>query len=375
MFVRLFVRRFFSRNLQVAVIVFAGMFLSNEAYASCPAANPFDSLPDDVELQNCLDLGGTIVLQDTGEYIIAGGLHITVSGTVLTSSSNRGWLVAHRRLAAPILRSDPGVNGYTISNIIFHGNKAERATAGFVECSGYRDDKASNVRLFGDGFWFENNISTDALCGSSTTVEGSNFIVRFNQFVWNGYEASASGPEPWADGLTIHNCVDGQIYRNDADENTDIGIVVGGGRNCRIESNIIRNNSVYAFAGLHIGWFPGGNGNHDTNVYGYNESYSGFDKMGGAVVVGYHPWDSNQPVVHAGSVVSNTTDGAVVNLLVDGIDGGTVNMNTYSNARGTRGLVGCPLSADYTVSSAEIGAAMVQPGWIHRFYHQGVPCQ
>ena len=44
---------------------------------------------------------------------------------------------------------DQGVNNYTISNIIFHGYKNLRSGAGYVDCSGYRDDKGANVRLFG----------------------------------------------------------------------------------------------------------------------------------------------------------------------------------------------------------------------------------
>lgn len=181
--------------------------------------------------------------------------------------------------------------------------------------------------------------------------------------------------EPWADGITVHDCEDGVIEHNDVDNNTDIGIVIGGGRNCRIEWNKIRQTYTYAFGGLHIGWFPGGDGDHDTNTYQYNEITSEYDLLAAALVIGFHPWDADQPVVHAGSTINNITWGAVVNLLVDGINAGTVQMNTFGNFRGTKGLSGCALAADYTVSASEVGAASIQSGWINRRYHQGEQCQ
>lgn len=57
--------------------------------------------------------------------------------------------------------------------------------------------------------------------------------------------------------------------------------------------------------------------------------------MAFGLIVGHEPWWSEGAldgfVTHAGSVTHNSISGAVVNLAIDGIGGGTVNQNTFSN--------------------------------------------
>jgi hypothetical protein len=65
--------------------------------------------------------------------------------------------------------------------------------------------------------------------------------------------------------------------------------------------------------------------------------------------------------------------GAVVNLAVDGLNGGSIRDNTVRGAQGTR-LLNCPgPAADYTVGHA-IGVGL-QNGYLGRIYDPGVGCQ
>jgi hypothetical protein len=93
--------------------------------------------------------------------------------------------------------------------------------------------------------------------------------------------------------------------------------------------------------------------------------------MAFGIVDGLHPWNHTQAdqVSDAGSTNSNTSTGAVVNLAVDGITGGSFSGNSGGASRGTNAYGNCTLSADYT--TGDFGAASLQSGWIARVYHGG----
>lgn len=334
------------------------------AQNTCPQANPNDQLPDDAALQACLDQGGLITLLPGTGYIVEIGLHLTQDWTVLTTAGpGKATILADRFLEAPILRVNDGVSHWEISYIVFNGHKAQRRDNVYCDWNGYRD-YGSNVLGRGSHWTIHHIDSIHALCGSALEVSGSDFEVRDNYIAHNGYDSGDGSP--WSDGITIHYCNTGYIARNTVIDSTDVGIVSGGG-NCRIEGNTIEQVGVHAFAAMHVGNFDGGYGLHTNAVFSGNTITSAYDKAAFGLVVGYHPWDPFVPVDDAGSITDNSSNGAVVNLAIDGVGTGTVQSNRMSNAQGTWGL-NCDLAADYTAGDV-YGALSYQSGWVPRRYH------
>jgi hypothetical protein len=309
-----------------------------------------------------------MVALETGSpgYILKTGLTISRSGTVLTTAGpDKALFLAHPDLFKPMLTVNTNVSGYELSDVIFDGNLPNRNRAD--ECSGYRYF-GFNLQLRGTNFLIRHIDSIRAMCGTAAEVAGSNFTIRNSYFADNGRSKAEAQAviEPWADGITLLKCDRGLVHNNDLKDNTDIDIVVGGGFGCFISDNTISHTTKHAFAGLHIGWFREGGGNHEGGVYSGNIIASELDQLAFGIIVGYHPWDVNQQVPNAGSVLDNAATGAVVNLAVDGIQAGEILRNSVSDARGTPGFF-CDRSAEYT--AAHFGEASLQPGWVERFYH------
>ncbi len=149
-------------------------------------------------------------------------------------------------------------------------------------------------------------------------------------------------------------------------------IVVGGGWNGTVENNQITNNDHYGFAGLHVGWFPSGNGDHAGMTYQNNTISSAPNKLAFGIIVGFEPWwglpGNDGLVTNAGSVVSNSVSGAVVNLAIDGIGNGYIQNNSLSNNQGSDGYA-CSYSSQYTAHY--FGGASIQGGWEPRWFFNG----
>jgi len=333
---------------------------------NCPGATPDDESWDNWAINDCLAAQDEVIL-DEGAYLIAGTLNLVRPGSRLVGVSNGAVLQATSGLYGRILEAN-WVDGFTIENIRFYGNKGERAWR-LWECyvANNNRDFAKNVLLRGNGFTVASVTSADALCGSAMEVEGSGYTIRNSRFLFNGFESG--GPDPWADGLTVWSCNNGAIHDNEFWDNTDVDLVIGGGTGCQVYNNAISHNSSYGFAGIHVGWFPPGGGNHNGNTYSGNWVSSAYNKLSYGIVTGFHPWDPAVGVPHGGSLVSNFAEGAVNNLTVDGIGDGTVQSNGWGAIQGNKQYPpSCQLpGAHYT--AFDFGIASLQNGYISRFYH------
>jgi hypothetical protein len=344
------------------------------AQGNCPGANGNDQEPDDAYIQACLNAGGTVVLDADVQfgYYIQSGLTLSTSSTTLTGTSafgQRALLYATSDLAAPILDVDASTSNYTISNIMFFGNKYNRN--GPYLCAEGNRWRATNVALRGSGFLVDNVESREAPCASSMSVETSNFEIRNSWFAFNGFpqEDRPGWNGPWADGLTVLNCGGGRVHDNHFIDNTDIDLVVGGGAGCIVESNTIEHYSTFGYGGIHVGWFPGYGGYFNGSVFQNNSvtTYT-INKLATGIIVGFHPWDWHIDI-HDPVVVSNASSGSVQNLIIDGVFGGYVHGNSMWGAQGTRGTASCPIAANYT--AGDFNDSSFQDGWEYRIYHNG----
>lgn len=340
----------------------------------CATANPNDQLPDDAALQACLERGGRVALAaGSPGYLVARGLVLRKSGTELTSADplRPARVLAHPDLFAIMLDVPDGTTGYRLHHVSFDGNLARRRRAN--DCRGHRSF-GTNVRFRGSRFKIEDVESTGAMCGSALEGQGADFEIARCRVHDNGRSAGGAreGLEPWADGITLWRCDQGWVHDNTLTDNTDVGLVIGGGNGCRVERNTVEQRRAYAFAGLMVGHFPGADGRHRDSVYSGNSVESELDKLAFGLMVGAHPWNPKLLLPDVGSVVENRVRGAVVGLAIDGIGGGRVVGNRVTESRGTRGMGGCRKSANYT--AAHFGRATIEPDPVYRSYHEG-ECQ
>jgi hypothetical protein len=334
----------------------------------CPVANANDASS---AIQACLDQGGVVELLGDGVvYNIKQTLHLTVPGTVLRGHPPFSVLGSPAVKLSPWLQADLSINGrileavvvnnVTLQDINFDGNKEVRHG---IPCS--RDPSSGNLLMIGDHFLFNRVSSVNARCVSGAEVQGSAFEIRNSTFVNNGFPAVDDGNYSsfpsgmdFSDGLTVLGCSDGgYIHDNVFADNTDVDLITGGNvqglsTGCTIAHNHISHQAQYGFAGLAVSWFgttitPA---DHHNFQYFDNVVTSDFNKLGFGIVAGIHPW-GRQPigtafllpdVSDAGQVGSttqpNTSTGAVINLAIEGIQGGTVLGNSYSGNQGQRGF-------------------------------------
>jgi len=322
----------FSSVLLIAAgIVFLGGF--SPAWA-CDPINPNDWLPDDSGLNCRLDAGGTIVL-DPGYpgYIIDSGLIISRNGTRLVSSgapNQTATLIAGQNLFAYMMTTPPWpVHNIEISYITFSGMVDEPGWRLRRHCTAPYDTPG-NVGIWGDWTYVHNSEFKHALCGSGLKVLGSNYTINDNYIAYNGRDRfSSETGDRWADGITALSCFGGTISNNTLVDNTDIDIVIGGG-NCSVYGNQVWHGGKYAFAGIQVGWFQEGAGNHSGAVIQDNRIESVVpNRLGMGLLVGFHPWDSAINV-SGGSVLGNWISGAVINLILEGAYNVRVQNNIWS---------------------------------------------
>jgi hypothetical protein len=344
---------------------------------TCDAANPFDALPDDVALQQCLDNYDWVLLKPDDlpgyvGYIIGNTLKLKRAHALLTTAENprRVALVAAPELGGPILHVS-GADNYEISFIRFDGNRDNRQVRD-KGCDITKSRDYVNVELSGEGFQVRYAESRHAVCGSGMVVGGASDFVIVNSMFWdNGRQPEdANGITGlWADGLTVFGCKHSAVHDNVFWDNTDVDLGVNGGTGCAVYRNQISHSSKYAFAGL-----VAGDPSQSGGEFSDNSVSSAYNLLGFGIVVGCHPWSACQGgYANDVLVYNNHSTGAVVNLAVDGVNGGRVEHNVMSYAQGDR-LIGCPFSADYTAGHF-FHMSSVERGYVNHTFDFGAPCQ
>jgi hypothetical protein len=321
-----------------------------QTLTTCTAANPHDNSPDNDALQQCLDRYDRVLLRAAGNpeyvgYLIADTVKLRRAGSLLSSADapQKAVLVAAPELTEPLLRAT--VDAFEVSFVRFDGNRDLRAVRR-KPCDPSRNFR--NVELSGIGFHVRYVESTRAVCGSGMTVGASSrFEIVNSWFYDNGLQPEdADGVAGlWSDGLNVFNCTGATIRDNAFWDNTDVDLGVNGGPGCAVYRNTIEHFAAYAFAGL-----VAGDPSRSGGEFSDNQITSASNLLGFGLVVGCHAWfECGGGYASNLSVHDNVITGAVINLVVDGVTGGSVQGNVTRGARGTR-VMNCAATADYTVN-------------------------
>lgn len=343
---------------------------STAAIGATCAADSTGATDAQPAIQACLDGGDIVSLVAGGTYLIGSPLRLTRPGTIFTSDgASRAILRASPTLEGGILIGETPIAWptSTVERISFVGRKIyghnRFSLSNPDDCGGLGTSVVLN------GLFLVNDVeSSQAICGTALSMEGA-FVVE-NSFIHdNGWDTNMS----WADGITVQGCTEfgayrGEVRNNRVENNTDIGVIAGGGP-CQVYSNQISQTNTHAFAGLMVGWFPGGGGNHGGANYYNNTITSALNGMAFGIMVGNEAWFNEAHgytdyVSNAGSVTGNSISGAVVNLAIEGIGTGSILGNTIGINQGSNGF-GCTATMPY--SAHMFGTATIQGGW-HPFW-------
>lgn len=321
-----------------------------QTQTTCPAATPYDQEPDDAAITACLEEFDRVLLApaegpDYVGYVVTATIEMRRNGSLLTSSRSpkKATLIAAPSLSVPMFRAR--ANNFEISFISFDGNRDARDDRN-RPCNINRNYR--NVELTGTGFKVRYTESTRAVCASGMTVGGSaNFEISNSRFYDNGRqpEDAAGIGGLWADGLNVFNCTGGTVRDNVFWDNTDVDLGVNGGPGCGVYRNTIEHFNRYAFAGL-----VAGDPSRIGGEFSENQVESAPNMLGFGIVVGCHPW----PECVSGYATNlwvhdNSVRGAVVNFVVDGLNGGAVERNRIGPVQGTR-VLNCLQPAEYLVA-------------------------
>jgi parallel beta-helix repeat protein len=357
------------RGAWIALIL---LFAESLYGAVCSDANPNDTAADDAALQACLDSGSTIVLRDGNPgYIITMTLYMKVIGTRLISETEvRAKIIAADNLIGPILWAE-SQNGFSIERLHFDGRKQSRMGN---PCSG---PSGNTIAIIDSrNFSVTNNEIENTVCGTALLANGINYRITGNLIKNGGREPTGDGRAVFADGITAGLCEQSLIEGNVLKNNTDVGIIVGGGSNCRVLNNKIRQTRAKASAGMWIYNFRCGDcgfGIHKGSLFSQNKIVSTIPNgLGAGLVVGGHISSNTLWVNNAGTISDNFISGAGVNLLVDGVRSGTIARNQLSNPAGKAGGLyfgnGCAANDNYNFTVSHGGNLVLQPGWISKSF-------
>ena len=343
-----------------------------QTVTTCDAADPYDTRPDDVALQRCVNEYDRVLL-DVPErpgyvgYLITNAVDVERNNILITSrrSPRKATLLADPTLTEPLIRVR--ANQFELSFIHIDGNRDERNV---------RDKPCStihpywNAELSGTGFHVRYVESNRAVCGSGMTVGNSTrFEIVNSWFYDNGRQPEDAGGIGglWADGLNVFNCTGATIRDNVFWDNTDVDLGVNGGPGCSVYRNAVEHFARYAFAGI-----VAGDPSRSGGEFSENRVKSALNMLGLGMVVGCHPWaQCGGGYASDLRIIGNQMSGAVVNLVVDGVNGGSVERNTMTGAQGTR-APNCLSAADYIV--AHVINVRLQSGFVIRVADAGTPC-
>jgi hypothetical protein len=143
--------------------------------------------------------------------------------------------------------------------------------------------------------------------------------------------------EIWADGVTIHDSEAAVVRDNVFIDNTDVQLIFGGCRNCRVEGNRFRHSLPFesgSFAALMLHSWPTTSGDFTgTMVRGNMIDCGPARRCGYGIMIGAAPWYPGR--MTGGEISGNQIVNAMVGVNVDGLTGPvTVRSNSVRGSGG-----------------------------------------
>lgn len=166
----------------------------------------------------------------------------------------------------------------------------------------------------------------------------------------------------WADGVTIHDTADAVVAGNLFIDNTDVQLILGGCRSCRIQNNRFRHSGSFSgasFAELMLHSWPTTSGDFTGSVVTGNDIDCGaWRRCGYGIMIGAEPWYSGR--ARGGAVTGNRVSNALMALNVDALTGPMEIRSNYVRNSGGRHRSDCGTRDWPAANIAPASVGMIQ---------------
>lgn len=199
-----------------------------------------------------------------------------------------------------------------------------------VDCTKpYQRPLGGGLRVIGSQFTLRKSVLRNFTCytGMEVITNANSLTVEDNVVGPNGDHRPG---ELWSDGVTIHDSRNTVVRRNVFVDNSDVQLILGGCRDCRVEKNIFRHSGAFrgaSFAELMLHAFPTTSGNHSGTIVTGNRIDCGASHLCGfGIMVGGNPWTSGNVAHYPGQMFGsmirgNTVTNARIGINIDGLTG------------------------------------------------------
>jgi parallel beta-helix repeat protein len=228
------------------------------------------------------------------------------------------------------------VHNVSLDHMIIDGNRGARESS-VTYCDGTTNAyRGGNIHFeISDDSSVTNSVTRNAVCGSGMHFIGDRATFTGNQFYANGADANSGVNLRWADGLTLLRCNSCTLSGNTFIDNTDVGLVFGGGTNTTIRNSLFEQRSRRAFAAFALSNFNNstsgdftqtifeqntitcGSGNDRRCVYGIN--------------AGEHAWFPLASHTIGGTIRFNTVANAIIGVHANGTGTASTPTSIYGN--------------------------------------------
>jgi hypothetical protein len=348
--------------------------------------DPSGNTPAHEAFQSCLNAqpAGAVLEIPVGNYRIDRQLKVTGPKTLRTqgtSAATQGCLgtaPCATLFAGPQLREGGGMlaanatPGVVFEHVVLDGNRMARiGSAAYKECKAGKNGYGFNAKLTNcKGCAFNYSASINALCGTGLEWRGDDAVIQHSIFAGNGNHFDTRA---WADGLTLLQSDNAKVADNQFIDNSDIGFIMGGGKNAVVKNNLVQQRGMRAFAGFMLDNFNGGtSGDFKGTVVSGNKVQCDQDKCLYGMNLGPHAWYQSRNI-SGGSVVDNVINGGVIALNVDGAGTPADAVHIQGNTLTTEGSPTIPdtpackklRSTPFSVSSdSELTAGSTKPALV-----------
>ncbi len=339
----------------ILVLAIAGLTVSCARPANaCSALSQFANSPLDASaaLLDCVDrtaVGGRLEIAPA-TYVIRQQVRILKPITLATAGVADGapgcsQLGAGRCATIRIdLDGAPNPNimpfevdadaGVSIIHMVFEGSGDPKLRA---DCSqADRRPLGGGLRVLSSNFTLRKSTLRNFTCYTTMEVlAGSNALTIEDNLI--GPNGDHRPGEIWSDGITIHDSEDSVVRRNDFVDNTDVQLILGGCRRCRIENNRFRHSGAFSrasFAELMLQAFPSTSGDYTGTIVTGNQIDCGRSRLCGyGIMIGAAPWKAGENPRYPGAMFGGTiTANSVSNALIGiNIDSPTGPVRIYGN--------------------------------------------
>ncbi len=359
--------------LFVAIILSAGCATPAVACESIAqvATTSGDAAP---ALQDCIDRtppGGTLALK-AGVYRLRQPIRIDRPLTIRTAGTDDRSPGCGRTGTGPCatLLLDPARavagggmpllaagNDVRLSHLVIRG--VGNASVPRARCANPAErPSGGGIRVSGQGFALRASLIRDFTCYTAVEIVAGAFSPAIVGSVI-GPNGDHRPGEIWADGVTIHDSRSAIVRDNLFVDNTDVQLILGGCRDCRIESNRFRHSGGVAggsFAELMLHSWPNTSGDFTGTIVRGNDIDCGpARRCGFGLMIGAAPWYDGR--MTGGSIIGNRVRNALVGLNVDGLTGPVEIRGTSVAVSGGRSRSDC--------GTREWPSANVAPGSRH----------